>query len=281
MLKTYLAAGGGSRVQGRIVYSNKLSFIPLFWSSASFVENLREACLGFPSHVKLRQHGAHAIAALHKHVNAAVAIGKSLKKGAQSAMRAAIQTYMYSGSLSSTLSRRLCNICTMPSHWNPAAHDWDKVRSRLKDSMTPFGVFCTLKVWLNAWPTSHRLRLARRLPCIFGCNNDDERCGDNVSHYLICPALHAALTELLAELQLFPIILLGLSDAPIKAGVADSAEHPYPDVFVIPIALTIMYNTIINTSLGHFFCFALAIVMGYVLSLPVFSVPHCVRLGCT
>ena len=31
-------------------------------------------------------------------------------------------------------------------------------------------------------------------------------------------------------------------------------EFPFPDVFVLPIGLTIMYNTIINTKLGHLFC---------------------------
>ena len=71
-----------------------------------------------------------------------------------------------------------------------------------------------------------------RLPSSFGCNYDDQ-CSDNARHYLICPVLHAALTELLAELQLFQVILLGITDDLIEVGVADSDEHPFPDAFFL------------------------------------------------
>ena len=70
--------------------TGQLCAVPLFWEGISFAEQLKHACFGFACDKRLHKIGAHALHAMHMHVNAAIASKMNPKKGVQGAMTAAI-----------------------------------------------------------------------------------------------------------------------------------------------------------------------------------------------
>ena len=49
-----------------------------------------------------------------------------------------------------------------------------------------------IKTWVNAWSTSTRFHNATILPCLFGCQDGQDR----LSHYVMCPCLYTTIHKL-------------------------------------------------------------------------------------
>ena len=62
-----------------------------------------------------------------------------------------------------------------------------------------------LKGWCNGWATSRRFQERVKLPCVFGCCNEQ----DDLHHYLTCPHLYAIWSFLVGGVSSDPLIRWG------------------------------------------------------------------------
>ena len=69
---------------------------------------------------------------------------------------------------------------------------WSVVVESCEAIKSPFLVSTMLKTLANAWTTSYRMHELRPLQCLFGCAGEP----DELRHYLCCPVLANALSDL-------------------------------------------------------------------------------------
>ena len=87
---------------------------------------------------------------------------------------------------------------------------------------------CIIKSWCNSWYTSSRLHESTILPCIFGCEGQD----DDLAHYLVCSPFWTVLSSIVrppeCQIQECPTSRMNLvSPSVFKAKVMAVAFHCY------------------------------------------------------
>ena len=102
--------------------------------------------------------------------------------------------------------------------------DLDVALLRLKELRTTDSVK-VLKIWLNGWATSHRMKEDVVLDCLLGCMVG---C-DSLKHYVSCPHMYALMRCFLPECSSLPLLRLGVV-APTRSSLlavacAFSAYH--------------------------------------------------------
>ena len=81
-----------------------------------------------------------------------------------------------------------------------------------------------LKTWVNSWATSTRFHSSVKLPCLFGCEGQEDR----LNHYVMCPNLFFLLGQLIPSPSA-PLERIGLvhptKDRLLAAACTFSAYH--------------------------------------------------------
>ena len=111
--------------------------------------------------------------------------GGRIKKSLQSKIYKAIQSDMPSDWLD-LLNRRFEKLC--PDMGTLTACEFDIIRGNFCKYAKKYGshsAMYSIKSCTNGWLTSYRMNETPKLPCIFGC----EDCQDKLEHYINCPTL--------------------------------------------------------------------------------------------
>ena len=176
----------------------KHTLTPTLWDSPPLACNLRDACLGFPSHPHFDISGVPGFVRIKGTTN----LGKF---PVQKRIYDELVAIKYHNSIESTCQRRLTSL------FEPFTLDFINLLDLSASLRSLKGekvgvVMKVLKSWCNGWATSCRYHEVIRLPCLLGCGE----CKDTLNHYLQCPHLYALWKFMIPEAHEDPLIRWGI-----------------------------------------------------------------------
>ena len=176
--------------------SIRSTLLPVF-GLPRFALNLYQASLGFPSHPKWDISNSELIRRLHRIDLKKVPVQKFIYKE--------LITRRFQSPLEDIFQKRISEA------FHNYVLDFDSTILLRQCFCTLRKVGCAaavkvLKGWCNGWATSRRFQERVKLPCVFGCCNEQ----DDLHHYLTCPHLYAIWSFLVGGVSSDPLIRWGL-----------------------------------------------------------------------